>query len=70
MMAFIDVLGAQIWNIKMRSSKLLIKSTTQNAMVNSSFGHRSHDLIYFEVRFFFTFLEFIINLRNPLNFFN
>ena len=32
-------------------------------MANSSFGHRFHDLKYFEVGFFSIFLEFIINLR-------
>jgi hypothetical protein len=36
----------------MRSSKLLIKSTAQKVMANSSFGHRFYDLIYFEVGFF------------------
>ena len=32
-------------------------------MVDSRFGRRLHDLEYFEARFFFIFLEFIINLR-------
>ena len=45
-------------HIKMRPSKLIIKSTTQKVMVKSSFGRRFHDLKYFEVGFFiFIFLE-------------
>ena len=35
-------------------------------MAKSGFGRRFHDLKYFEVGFFFIFLEFIINLRAPL----
>ena len=65
-----DVLGTQIKNIKMRSSKPIIKNTTQKVMVNYCFGRRFHDLKYFEVGiFFFMFLEFIINLKVPLWYF-
>ena len=35
-------------------------------MANSCFGCRFHDLEYFEVGIIFIFLEFIINLRAPL----
>ena len=47
--------------------KTIIKSTAQKVMANYCFGHRVHDLQYFEVGIsFFIFLEFIINLRVPL----
>ena len=51
----------------MRSPKFIIKNTTQRTMVKFVFGHRFHDLKYFEIRFFLTFLIFIINLRAPLH---
>ena len=35
-------------------------------MAKYGFGRRFHDLKYFEVGFFFIFLEFIINLRATL----
>ena len=44
MLAFINVLGTQICNIKMRSSKLIIKITTQKVMAKYIFGCRFHDL--------------------------
>ena len=66
MVSFIVVLAIQIWNIKMRSSKVIIKSIAQKVMVNFGFEHRFHDLKYFEVGFFFISLEFIINLRTSL----
>ena len=51
----------------MRYSKLIIKNTTQRVIAKSRFRLRFHDLKYFEVGFFsFIFLEFIIELRTPL----
>ena len=49
----IIVLDAQIWNIKMRSSKLIVESDAQKVIAKFGFGHRFHDLKYFEVGFFF-----------------
>ena len=40
-------------NIKLRSSKLIIKSDAQKQMVEFGFGRRFHDLKYFEVGIFF-----------------
>ena len=59
------VLGAQIWNIKLRSSKLIIKSTTQKVIPKLGSGHRFHDLKYFEIGYFFVFLGSHLNLRAP-----
>ena len=47
------VLGTQIRNIKMRSSKLIIKSIAQNVMAKFGFGQRFHNLKCFEVGFLF-----------------
>ena len=52
MVPSIVVLGTQIMNNKMRSSKLIIKSTTQKVMAKSSFGRRLHNLKSFEVGVF------------------
>ena len=52
-----------MWNIKLRSSKLIIKSDAQKRMVELGFGCRFHDLKYFKVGIFFMFLEFIIYFR-------
>ena len=38
------VLGAQIKNIKMKSSKLIIKSIAQKVMTKFGFGYRFHNL--------------------------
>ena len=37
-------LGTQIQNIRMRSSKPIINSTSQKVMAKFGFGHRFHDL--------------------------
>jgi hypothetical protein len=43
-----------------------MRSMAQNVMAKFGFGHRFHDLKYFEVGlFFFIFPHFIINLRAP-----
>ena len=39
--------------IKLRSSILIIKNDAQKQMVESSFGHRFHDLSYFKLIIFF-----------------
>ena len=49
MVPSIVVLGTQILNINMRSSKLIIKSSAQKVMAKFSFRCRFHDLTYFEV---------------------
>ena len=54
----------------MRSSKFIIKSIAQKAMAKFGFRCRFHDLKYFEVGFFFIFVEFITNLRAPLQILN
>ena len=46
------MLGIQIKNIKMRSSKLIIKSIAQKVMVDFGFECRFHNLEYLEVNFF------------------
>ena len=57
MASFIVVLSIQIKTIKMRSSKLILKSIAQKVMSKSGFASRFHDLKYFEVGIFFIFLE-------------
>ena len=37
--------------MKLRSSKLIINRDVEKQMVEYDFGHRLHDLNYFEVRF-------------------
>ena len=44
MMPSVYMLGNQIKNIKMRSSKFIIENITQKVMAKSSFGCRFHDL--------------------------
>jgi hypothetical protein len=46
---FIVVLGTQILNIRLRSSKLIMKNIAQKVVATFGFGRRFHDLIYFEV---------------------
>ena len=53
MATFIVVLSTQIHNIKMRFSKLIIKSDAHKILTKFGFGHRFHDLKYFEVGFVF-----------------
>ena len=53
MMAFVVVLNTQMYEIKLRSSILIIKSGAQKQMIEFEFGRRFHDLNYFEVGFFF-----------------
>ena len=57
---FIVLLGTQIWNTKIKSSKLVNKNVAQNVMATFGFGRRFHDLKHFEVIFLFILLEFII----------
>ena len=66
MVPSIVVLSTQMRNIKMRSSKHIIKSIAQKVMANFGLGHRFHDLQYFEVGIWVIFLEAIINLKAPL----
>ena len=67
MLPSIVVLGIQMYNVKMRSSKAIIKSNAEEVMAKYGFGRRFHELKYFKVTFnFFIFLEFIINLRASL----
>ena len=64
MMTSSFVLNIQIQNIKLRSSILSIISDAQNKLVEFGFGHRFHDLNYFEVGIFYLkFLEFLIYLK-------
>ena len=44
MVPSILVLGTQILDIKMRSSKLIVKSTTQKVVIKYGFGHGYCDL--------------------------
>jgi hypothetical protein len=53
MMTSIVVLNIKIYNIKLRSSILSIKSDAKNNPVEFGFGHKFHDLKYFEVGIFF-----------------
>jgi hypothetical protein len=43
---------SNVENIKLRSSILSIKSDAQQQMVEYDFGHRYHDLNYFEAEVF------------------
>ena len=51
----------------MRSSKVIIKHNAQKHMARFGFGHKFHNLNYFDLDFFFTFLHFIIHLRSSSN---
>ena len=54
----------------MRSSQLIIKSDAQKQMAKSSSGCKLHDLKYSKVGLYFiSQVEFIINLRPPLQIF-
>ena len=60
------MLGTQIQNTNIRSSKLIItKCITQKVLAKSDFGHRFYDLKFLKLNYFI-FLEFIINLTTPL----
>jgi hypothetical protein len=51
----------------MKSTKVIIKNTTQRIMAKYGFERRFHDLKYFEVGLFpFILLEFNINLMSSL----
>ena len=64
MMPSIVVSGTQTWNIKVRSSKVIIESIAQKVMGKPL---DNHDLKYFEVGFFFViFLEFISNFMTSM----
>ena len=69
MMTPIVLLSTQMWNIEMRSSKLIIKSNAQKQMARFGFGRKYHDLNYFELEFF-TFLGFIIHYILNVNFYH
>ena len=56
-----------MYNIEMRSSKLIIRNNAQKVMAKSGFGRRFHDLKYIEVGFLYIFLEFTINARAKLH---
>ena len=56
-------------NIKLRSSKLIIKSDAQKQMTKFDFGRRFHDLKYFEVGIFFQYPQNHCPLcEKPINF--
>ena len=55
MMTSIDVLNTQMQNIKLRSSKLIIKSDAQKQVVEFGFGRKFHDFKYYEVIYIFSF---------------
>ena len=52
MMTFIVVLNTQTKNIKLRSSKLIIKNDAQKQLIESGFERSFHDLKYLEVESF------------------
>jgi hypothetical protein len=52
MMTSIGVLHTQMWNIKLRPSKLIISSDAQKHMVGLDFERKFHDLKCFEVGIF------------------
>ena len=47
----IVMFNTQIQNFKMRFSKLIIKTIAQKGMAKFGYGHKFHDLKYFEVYF-------------------
>ena len=53
MMTSIVVLNTQMQNIKLKCSKLIIKSNAQKKMIKYGLGDRYHDLEYFKVGTFF-----------------
>ena len=52
-----------MWNIKLRSSILSIKSDAKKQVVEFGLGRRFHGLNYFEVEFSLIILYFIIYYR-------
>ena len=56
MMTSIVELNNRMYNIRLRSSKLIIKSDAQKQMVESSFVRRFHDLQCLEVKPLFHFI--------------
>ena len=49
MVTYIVVTSTQLYNTKMRSSKLILKSNAKNQMVRFDFGRKFQDLKYFEL---------------------
>ena len=64
MMTSIDELNNQMYNIKLRSSKLISMSDAKKQMVESSFRRRFHDLKYFKFRMFSYSLNSSYTLRH------
>jgi hypothetical protein len=58
--SFFLVLHTQMWNIKLRPSKLIISSDAQKHMVGLDFERKFHDLKCFEVGF----LSYSLNPHN------
>ena len=52
--------------MKMRSLKLIIKSDGHKVMAKYGFGCRFHAIKFLKLDFVFVLLEFVINLRAPL----
>ena len=53
MMICIVLLNTQMKNIKLRASRLVIKSDAQKHMIEYGFERKFHNLKYFEVRIYF-----------------
>ena len=51
----IVVLNTQMYTIKLRSSKLIMKSDAQKHMVGFGFEHKIHDLKHFGIGFLFSY---------------
>ena len=62
-MTFTVVSNTKLKNMELRSSIFIINSDAQKQLIEFGFECRFHDLNYFEVGFFFMFLEFIFYLR-------
>ena len=67
MVTFTVVLSTHMQNANMRSPQLIIKSNAQKQMARFGCGCEFHDLHYFELDFFFMFLEFLMHLRLSSN---
>ena len=68
MVPCIYLLSAQIQNIKMRSSKLVIKSDAQKQMAKFGFGYKFHSLKYVELGISFPICSIHYKLEGIINY--
>lgn len=64
MMPSIVLLSIQMYNIKMRPSKIIVESNAQKQMAKSGFERDFHDLKYFEFVYCFHIFKIVMKLMS------